>query len=67
MTRTISLLCGLSLLALLAGCGADGPPKAPPPKKEPVQLGSSGLQMSISGSVGAGVVGGSSSGSVQVN
>ncbi|MDW4550553.1 argininosuccinate lyase [Defluviimonas sp. D31] len=43
------LIASLSLLALLAGCGADGPPKPPAEKTAP--------GMSVSGMVKVGVSG----------
>ncbi|WP_138467506.1 hypothetical protein [Poseidonocella sp. HB161398] len=51
---------GLLALALLAGCGADGPPQRPQPEEEETAQRSPGV--TISGSASMGVTGGSRSG-----
>lgn len=63
----IRILLGLSLVAALGACGADGRP-TPPPRKEPAQTApGNGPNISISGTAGVGVVGGSSSGNIRVS
>lgn len=50
----------LAALLLLAACGADGRPVPPPPEPEETRRGG----ITLSGSIGAGVAGGSVSGTV---
>ncbi len=45
---------GLLALALLAGCGADGPPQRPQPEEEETAQRSPGVTVSGSASLGAG-------------
>ena len=53
----IRLVAALALSALLAGCGADGPPVPPPAKPDPTVTSRDGSStLSISGDARVGVV-----------
>ena len=56
MQKTVTILALLTAFAL-AGCGVDGAPERPKAKKPQTTTGQSGI--SITGTVGAGVSGGS--------